>query len=111
MYDEVQSMWKTKMHPWKLYRSRTPGKKWDVYVPTKHGKPVRVSYGAAGMSDFTKHRDVDRRERYRRRHRHDHIGDPYKAGFWSWWHLWGTTSNARVAFADAVARAKRAIGA
>jgi hypothetical protein len=97
------------MRPFVAYRSRTPGKKWDVYVPsTVDGAPPRrVSYGAAGMSDFTRHRDRARRARYRARHRRDRIDDPYSPGFWSWWHLWGDTSDGPTAFRRAVARARR----
>ena len=98
------------MQPFVPYRSRRPGKKWDVYVPTRGaaGGPLRrVSYGAAGMSDFTRHRDPARRARYRARHRRDRIDDPYSPGFWSWWHLWGDTSDGATAFRRAVVRAKR----
>jgi hypothetical protein len=54
----------------------------------------------------TQHKDEDRRQRYRDRHKNDHINDPYKAGFWSWWHLWGESSNNNEAFKQAVSKAK-----
>lgn len=94
--------------PFTLYKSKLFGKKWDVYVP-KLNRLKKVSYGAAGMSDYTKHKDKERRERYRTRHKNDHIDDPYKAGFWSWWHLWGNTSDSKKAFAQAVRKAKKLI--
>lgn len=99
---------KTLKKPFVLYRSKTSGKKWDVYVP-KGNRLKKVSYGAEGMSDYTKHKDKERRERYRNRHRNDHIDDPYKAGFWSWWHLWGNTSDSKKAFAQAVRKAKKLV--
>lgn len=83
------------------------GKKWSVRVPTPNGNGRTISFGDAAMQDYTMHKDKDRRERYRRRHMWDRIDDPYKAGFWSWYVLWGESSSLRVAFADAVRRAKR----
>ena len=95
--------------PFTLYRSKTTTKKWDVYVPTETGRLKKVSYGAAGMSDYTKHKDRERRENYRQRHRKDRINDPYSAGFWSWWHLWGRSSDSKTAFKQAVSLAKKII--
>ena len=95
--------------PYKLYKSKSETKKWDVYIPTQNNRLKKVSYGAFGMSDYTKHKDKERRERYRKRHIHDHIDDPYKAGFWSWWHLWGNTSDSKKAFQQAVRKAKKLI--
>ena len=96
----------TSKKPFTLYKSATSTKKWDVYVPTDSGRLRKVSYGARGMSDYTKHHDKERRERYRNRHINDHIDNPYKAGFWSWWHLWGNTTDSKKAFAQAVRKAK-----
>ena len=99
----------TSKKPFTLYKSKTKTKKWDVYVPTKSGRLKKVSYGAAGMSDYTKHKDKERRERYRQRHKKDKIYDPYKAGFWSWWHLWGRSSDSKKAFKHSVSLAKKLI--
>ena len=93
--------------PYTKYKSTNATKKWDVYVPTSSGTLRKVSYGASGMSDYTIHHDKERRTRYRNRHASDHIDDPYKPGFWSWWHLWGATTNSGEAFQQAVRRAKR----
>lgn len=90
----------------KAYHSTNGTKKWDVYVP-RDGKLKKVSYGAAGMSDYTMHKDEARRANYRARHRHDNVNDPYSPGFWSMWHLWGASADSETAFAQAVARAKR----
>jgi len=96
--------------PFTLYKSKTAGKKWDVYVPNyETGYLKKVSYGAEGMSDYTKHKDKERRERYRQRHINDLIDNPYKAGFWSWWHLWGNSSDSKKAFNQAVKKAKKLI--
>ena len=74
----------------KLYKSTNPSKKYDIYLynpKTKHIK--KVSFGAAGMSDYTIHKDKERRERYRNRHKGDNINDPFISGFWSWHILCG----------------------
>ena len=42
------------------YPSDKPEKKY--YIITKDNK--RVYFGAAGMSDFTKHKDEERKQRY-----------------------------------------------
>jgi hypothetical protein len=95
--------------PFTLYKSKTKTKKWDVYVPTKTGRLKKISYGAAGMSDYTKHKDKERRENYRQRHRKDKIYNPYMSGFWSWWHLWGKSDDSKKAFKQSVSLAKKLI--
>ncbi|NCA16904.1 MAG: hypothetical protein EBS90_07640 [Betaproteobacteria bacterium] len=97
---------------WTLYEPKDPAKKWAVRVPSGSGRggSVEVKFGARGYEDFTTHKDVDRRERYRTRHQHDRIDDPYTPGFWSWWALWGEKDDLNKAFADAVQRAKAILG-
>ena len=46
------------------YKSDKPEKKY--YIITKDNK--RVYFGAAGYSDFTKHKDEARKQRYIKRH-------------------------------------------
>lgn len=78
----------------KLYKSTNPNKKFDIYVYNKKtGRVKKISFGARGMSDYTIHKDKDRRERYRNRHRSDRINDPFSPGFWSWHVLWGTSTD------------------
>lgn len=96
---------------WKLERpSKRSGKKWKVRVPTSSGRGKTVAFGDATMSDYTIHKDKARRERYRTRHQNDRIDDPYAPGFWSWWSLWGESSDLAKAHADAVKRAKKILG-
>jgi hypothetical protein len=51
-----------------------------------------IHFGAAGMSDYTKHKDKDRMKRYSARHKRG--GETWgksgikTAGFWSKWLLW-----------------------
>lgn len=49
-----------------------------------------VNFGAKGMSDYTLHKDEDRRERYLKRHSKDPY-DPLSAGQLSRMILWGKT--------------------
>jgi len=72
----------------KLVKSENPTKKYDAYV--QHGDRVKkVSFGAAGMSDYTHHKDPERKERYIARHKaNEDFKDPLTAGFWSRWYLW-----------------------
>ncbi len=46
------------------YKSDKPDKKY--YIITKDNK--RVYFGAAGYSDFTQHKDEERKQRYIKRH-------------------------------------------
>lgn len=48
-----------------------------------------VHFGARGMSDFTKHRDEDRKQRYLDRHRqNENWRNPQTPGALSRWILW-----------------------
>jgi hypothetical protein len=70
-----------------LKKSNRPDKKFMVFVDGK-----TVHFGAAGMSDFTKHKDKARMKRYTDRHKRG--GETWTksglktAGFWSKWLLW-----------------------
>jgi hypothetical protein len=72
-----------------LYKADNPAKKYKVYVVSKSGNIKKVQFGAAGMSDYTKHKDPERKQRYIARHKtHENWKDPTTAGFWSLWVLW-----------------------
>ena len=90
-----------------LYESTSKKKKYDVYILNRNGNIKKVSFGAKGYSDFTIHKDIKRRALYRNRHKNDKLHDPTYAGFWSWYVLWGNSSNLHVAFKHTVALAKR----
>ena len=71
------------------YPSDKPEKKY--YIITKDNK--RVYFGAAGMSDFTIHKDEDRKNRYIKRHEKNESKFWNKSGidtpsFWSRFLLW-----------------------
>lgn len=72
---------------YKLYRSPRKDKKYAVVLPDG----TAVHFGARGMSDYTIHKDKDRRNNYIARHGADadqNWEDPTTAGFWSRWLLW-----------------------
>ena len=51
----------------------------------------KTSFGHADYRDYTQHHDKERRERYRLRHAKDlETNDPTRAGFLSYYILWGT---------------------
>jgi len=51
---------------------------------------TRTSFGHQDYQDYTQHHDKERRERYRSRHEADlRTGDPKRAGFLSYYLLWG----------------------
>jgi len=79
-----------------LSRSTRPGKKYMVRRESgSTGRSRTIHFGAAGMSDFTKHRDPERKEAYIRRHRAREswgASGSDTAGFWSRWLLWNKPS-------------------
>lgn len=73
----------------KIQPSTKPEKKYDAVFETQDGNTKTVSFGAAGMSDYTKHHDTERKERYIARHEANE--DWQKAdspGALSRWILW-----------------------
>lgn len=65
-------------------------KKWDATFTYPDGHEKVVPFGARGMSDFTKHRDTQRRARYLKRHSGmgEHWNKPDTPGALSRWVLW-----------------------
>ena len=71
-----------------ITRSPHQGKKLQAKFEVG-GRMKTVHFGAKGMSDFTKHKDKERRERYIKRHLKDlRTGDPTRAGYLSMYVLW-----------------------
>jgi hypothetical protein len=68
-----------------IERSHLPNKKYNAVIDGKKTIP----FGAKGMSDFTKHKDEERKQRYIDRHRkNENWNDPKTAGFYSRWVTW-----------------------
>ena len=75
-----------------IKRSTKSGKKLMATFSTNGRKKV-VHFGASGMSDYTKHKDRVRRNKYIFRHNKDlGTGDPTRAGFLSMFVLWNKPS-------------------
>jgi hypothetical protein len=86
----------------KIVKSKKEDKKYDAYFREKkcpcsiNAKPECgaeekiVSFGAKGMSDFTKHKDEERKSRYLARHKgmNEDWNDPLTPGALSRWILW-----------------------
>ena len=63
--------------------------KHKYFIMTKSGK--HIYFGAVGYSDFTIHKDPDRKQRYINRHDKNENWTKSgidSAGFWSRWLLW-----------------------
>ena len=70
-----------------LSRSSNPTKKFMVKVGNK-----TIHFGAKGYSDYTIHKDPERKQRYIDRHQSNEDWSKSgidTAGFWSRWLLWG----------------------
>ena len=77
----------------KSFKKLKSGKKKYEITFEKNGKTYLRKFGAAGMSDFTIHKDRERRERYISRHKKDlRTGDPMKPGYLSMYILWNKPS-------------------
>jgi hypothetical protein len=63
--------------------------KYIAYFETDDGKERRTRFGAKGYSDYTKHHDEERKQRYIDRHRErENWSDPTTAGALSRYILW-----------------------
>ena len=73
----------------RLVPSANPEKKYDAVIEQENGRTKTVSFGAKGMSDYTKHGDEERKRRYVARHQaRESFTDPTTAGFWAKNILW-----------------------
>ena len=69
--------------------STKPDKKYMAIIDDKK----TVHFGAAGMSDYTKHKDKERKERYLARHRKNEQWDnPLTASFYATNILWNKST-------------------
>ncbi len=68
------------------------------YVATfdDEGRKKRTAFGAAGAPDYTLTGDKERRRLYRERHAKDlDTNDPARAGYLSYYLLWGDSTSIR----------------
>lgn len=86
-----------------IVKSTRASKKWDAHFLTDDNRTKVVSFGAAGMEDYTMHHDPVRQQRYLARHAsREHWNDPMSAGALSRYVLWSSQS-----FAQGVRNYKR----
>ncbi len=73
-----------------IRRSHNKQKKWDAVFIKPDGSTKTTPFGQKGYSDFTKHKNVTRRQRYLDRHRGmgENWNDPTTPGALSRWVLW-----------------------
>lgn len=67
----------------KPFNSYLPTRKYTVLVKDKEGKIMRVHFGQKGASDYLKHKDEERRERFKARHKCHLRKDKTKPSYWS----------------------------
>lgn len=73
-----------------IKESNKPNKKLVALFENKQTKRTKqVHFGSKGMSDYTIHKDNDRKERYIKRHKpRENWDNPITAGALSRWVLW-----------------------
>jgi hypothetical protein len=78
-------------HLVKITKSTKPEKKlMAIFEDCKTGRQKTVHFGAYGMSDFTIHKDPERKKRYLARHsKNEDWTNPVSAGSLSRYILWG----------------------
>lgn len=88
----------------KVIKSPKPLKKWRA-VFNIDGKEKTTDFGFDNpkdpKNDYTLHKDKERRERYRIRHKKDlKTNDPTRAGYLSYYLLWGDSTSLKKNIAD-----------
>ena len=87
-----------------IKKSDKAGKKLQAVFTKDNGRTKTTHFGSAGMDDYTLTKDKEQRKRYRSRHKKDlSTGDYTRAGYLSWYILWGESASRR----DNIASYKR----
>ena len=78
-----------------IEKGTAKNKKWKAIFYDDTGKKIRTSqFGDNRYQDYTQHRDKERRNKYRERHKKDLAsGDYMKPGFLSFYILWGVSTS------------------
>lgn len=75
----------------RIVRSPVAGKKWEAQFETDTGRVKRVSFGAAGMMDYTLGATAEQARLFRARHAKDlDTNDPTRPGYLSYYVLWAS---------------------
>lgn len=81
----------------RIVKSPRTGKKFRA----EFDNGTHTDFGDATMQDYTQHKDMDRRTNYRARHKRDlRTGDPTRAGYLSYYILWGDSTDMARNIAD-----------
>ena len=77
-----------------LSKSDQEGKKYKAVFYNENRQKIKTThFGESGMSDFTKHKDEDRKQAYLERHKkNEEWSDYMSAGACSRWILWNKPS-------------------
>ena len=89
----------------KIIKSDKPKKKWTAFFKLDNGKEKKVHFGFNNpkdlKNDYTLNNDKERRDKYRKRHLKDlKTNDPLRAGYLSYYILWGDSNNIKTNIAD-----------
>ena len=77
-------------------KSDKSGKKYMATFTKNNGRTKTTHFGASGMPDYTLTGDKERRRLYRQRHSKDlRTNDPTRAGYLSYYLLWGESTSLR----------------
>jgi len=77
-------------------KSTKSGKKYMAIFTRDNGRTKTTHFGQATADDYTKTKDKEQRKRYRDRHQKDlSTGDYMRAGFLSYYLLWGNSTSMR----------------
>ena len=77
-----------------IKKSDKPGKKLVAIFTRDNGRTKKTHFGQATADDYTITKDKAQRARYRSRHKKDlQTGDYTRAGFLSWYILWGNSTS------------------
>ena len=68
-------------------------KKFKALFTKPDGKTKTLHFGSSMHQDYTQHHDKNRRLLYRKRHEKDLIGDSMRAGYLSYYILWGDSTS------------------
>ena len=81
--------------------SNKKDKKLKAVFTYDDGKTKTTHFGAKGMDDYTLTKDKKQRAQYRRRHKKDlNTGDYTRAGYLSYYILWGDSTSRKVNIKD-----------
>jgi len=77
-----------------IKKSNKPEKKLMAVFTKDNGRTKTTHFGQATADDYTLTKDKEQRKRYRSRHKKDlKTGDYTRAGYLSWYILWGNSTS------------------